>query len=110
MDKNSIVAARIKVIRVNKNILQKHVASHLYISENAYSRIENGHTKLTIGCLYKIAGALDCKIEEILDLNKSIEANINQNIVISQFNEGSFNITLNPSDFLVLKGLLESKT
>lgn len=44
-----------------------------------------------------------------LGLEKSAIANNNSNVVISQFNEGSFNITLGQSDFLALKELLESK-
>jgi transcriptional regulator with XRE-family HTH domain len=109
MDRNSIVATRIKKIRIIKNILQKHVASQLAISENAYSRIENGHTKITVEYLYLIADALDSKVEELLGLEKTAEPHDNPNLVISQINEGSFNITLAPSDFAVLKDMLESK-
>jgi transcriptional regulator with XRE-family HTH domain len=109
MDRNSIVASRIKEIRIRKNILQRHIASHLTISENAYSRIENGHTQITVEYLYLIADALDSKVEELLGLEKTSVAHNNSNVVISQFNEGSFNITLAPSDFAALKEMLESK-
>ncbi len=109
MDRNSIVASRIKEIRKNRNILQKHIASHLTISENAYSRIENGHTQITIEYLYLIADALDSKVADLLGLEKTADTHNNPNLVISQLNEGSFNITLAPSDYLSLKELLESK-
>lgn len=108
MDKNSIVAARIKDLRLKKNMLQKHVASFLEISENAYSRIENGHTKLTIDYLFLISEALECGIEEILHFDKT-EVNSEFKIIVHQINEDSFKITLSPSDFLDLKNLLESK-
>jgi len=98
-----------KKIRLKKNILQKHIASHLQISENAYSRIENGHTQITIEYLYQIAEALDCEIEEILNIKNGNVLNYNSNLVITQINESSFNITLNQNDFLFIRELLESK-
>ncbi|MBK9257263.1 MAG: helix-turn-helix transcriptional regulator [Saprospiraceae bacterium] len=98
MDKNGVIAARIKQLRISKNILQKSVADHLGLSDNAYSRIENGYTHLTINNLYKIKEVLQVSIEDILELKQNNIFNNSKNIVFSQFNEGELQITLNIKD------------
>lgn len=108
MDKNSLVASKIREIRIKKNLLQKHIAHHLGISENAFSRLENGHTKINIGHLYLIADALDCSIEEILDLKN--DSNCSNSLVkITPTNDGSYIISLCHHDFLKLKTILDTK-
>lgn len=79
------------------------MANHLGISENAYSRIENGHTQITIEYLYKIAVAPNCNLNEILINEAEKEPNNNAHILVDQINEGSFSIILNHKDFLSLK-------
>lgn len=99
MDKNSLVAIKIKEIRNIKNILQKEVAKSLGLGENAYSRIEGGHTQITINNLYKIAKTLDTPVEKLLSINATNIANNNNNVVMTQFNEGTVNIQLTPKEF-----------
>ena len=54
MDKNKLIAARLKAIRTRKGILQAAIADYLGIDKTAYSRIETGQTQLTINYLFKI--------------------------------------------------------
>ncbi len=70
MNRNDLIVSKLKQIRLSKNILQKYVAKELNLSENSYSRIENGNTKLTIDNLYKICNILNCKIEDVLEIEK----------------------------------------
>lgn len=110
MDNNSLIASKIKRIRIEKNILQKNVASALNLSENAYSRIENGYTQITINNLLKIIKILDCNLNDILDITKTSTTNNNSNIVFSQFNEGTLNITLTPLEFNELYKIIDERT
>lgn len=60
------VAEKIKKIREEKNYSQSYLAQELGITQKAYSKIENGETKLTIDHLFKIAHALDITVNELL--------------------------------------------
>lgn len=108
MDKNSLVAAKIKEFRIEKNITQKVIASHLGLSENAYSRIENGITQLTINNLFKLTEVLDVSIEKILEIGSKNSATNNKTFIIGQFNEGTLNISLTPQQLSDIKGLFEN--
>jgi transcriptional regulator with XRE-family HTH domain len=59
-------ALRIKKIREFRNFTQQYMADQLDISQNAYSKIENGTTKITIDRLEKIANLLNVPLETIL--------------------------------------------
>ena len=65
-------ALRIKKIREFRNFTQQHLADKLDISQNAYSKIENGTTKLTIDRLEQIANLLDVPIESVLSNEKQV--------------------------------------
>jgi transcriptional regulator with XRE-family HTH domain len=62
----SSIGERIKRIRENKNYTQEHLAGKLGISQNTYSKLETGGTKLTTDRLQEIADILEVPIEEIL--------------------------------------------
>jgi transcriptional regulator with XRE-family HTH domain len=109
MNNNSIVAAKIKEIRIAKNILQRHIAKGLGISDNTYSRIEGGFTQITINNLYKIAEILDKSVETILGLKAATVTNNNNTVVMSQFNDGTVNIQLTPQEFSELYSLIKAK-
>jgi len=59
-------ALRIKKIREYRNYTQQYMADSLELSQNAYCKIENGTTKLTIDRLETIANVLDVPVESIL--------------------------------------------
>ena len=65
-------ALRIKKIREFRNFTQQYLADKLDISQNAYSKIENGTTKLTIDRLEQVANLLDVPIESILSSEKQV--------------------------------------
>jgi DNA-binding Xre family transcriptional regulator len=91
-----------------KSLKQKELSSYLGISENACSRIENGHTRLTIENLYRICEKLGVAISEVLDLSKKNIYNNHSTLLMSQ-NEGTFNITLTPKEFNEIYTLLEER-
>ena len=63
-------ALRIKKIREYRNYTQQFMADSLDLSQNAYCKIENGTTKLTIDRLEEIATILDVPVESILSSEK----------------------------------------
>jgi len=58
------LGARIKELRVKKNISQKDLAMECNFEKASMSRIESGKTNITILTLYKIINALDADIKE----------------------------------------------
>jgi transcriptional regulator with XRE-family HTH domain len=56
----------IRKIREQKKITQEEVARKMGISQNAYSKIENNITQLTIDHVKLICKALDCNVFELL--------------------------------------------
>jgi transcriptional regulator with XRE-family HTH domain len=56
----------IKLIREQKKITQEEVARRIGISQNAYSKIENNITQLTINHVKQISVALDVSPMELL--------------------------------------------
>ncbi|HUM50371.1 MAG TPA: helix-turn-helix transcriptional regulator [Chitinophagales bacterium] len=65
-------ALRIKKLREFRNFTQQYLADKLDISQNAYSKIENGTTKLTIDRLEQIAKLLDVPVESVLSNEKQV--------------------------------------
>ena len=59
-------ALRIKKIREHRNYTQQFMADSLELSQNAYCKIENGTTKLTVDRMEEIATLLDVPVESIL--------------------------------------------
>jgi len=53
------VAANIRRIRESKSYTQDYLAVKLTISQNAYSKIELGYTKITVERLFQIAQILE---------------------------------------------------
>lgn len=58
-DKADLIAGNIRRAREYRNYTQEYLAYKLSISQNAYSKIELGHTKLTVDRLFQIADVLD---------------------------------------------------
>ncbi|MFI5161148.1 MAG: helix-turn-helix domain-containing protein [Sphingobacteriales bacterium] len=61
------VAANIRKVREHRNYTQEYLAAKLKISQNAYSKIELGYTKITIDRLFHIADILEVSSAELLD-------------------------------------------
>ncbi|HTI57588.1 helix-turn-helix transcriptional regulator [Mucilaginibacter sp.] len=53
------VAASIRKIREHRNYTQEYLAAKLHISQNAYSKIELGYTKITVERLFQISEILE---------------------------------------------------
>jgi transcriptional regulator with XRE-family HTH domain len=71
MNINQKVAAKIHEIRTQKNILQSAVAESLDISQNAYSMLENGTTRITIQKIFMLAEYFKVPVSKILDIGEN---------------------------------------
>jgi transcriptional regulator with XRE-family HTH domain len=65
------VAANIRSKRIELNYTQEYLAAKLNISQNAYSKIELGYTKITVERLFQIADILETNITELLNVEKA---------------------------------------
>ncbi|WEK37632.1 MAG: helix-turn-helix transcriptional regulator [Candidatus Pseudobacter hemicellulosilyticus] len=61
------IAGRIRTLRRNREYSQEYMALLLNISQNAYSRLENGKTPITIDRLYQICSILQTDPVQLLD-------------------------------------------
>jgi len=66
INKIKTVAVNIRKIREFRNYTQEYLAVKLDISQNAYSKIELGYTKITLERLYQIAQILDVDLIELI--------------------------------------------
>ena len=67
MTENEFLAslgARIKELRLNKDISQKDLAMECDFEKSNMSRIESGKTNVTVLTLYKISNALETEIKD----------------------------------------------
>jgi transcriptional regulator with XRE-family HTH domain len=64
------IAASIRKKRESKNYTQEYLAYKLNISQNAYSKIELGYTKITVERLFQIADVLEISATELLETEK----------------------------------------
>jgi len=76
MYNNAAIAANIKNARLERNYSQDYVAGRLSISQNAYSKIELGQTKITVERVGAIADILEVGLARLIDVNfwSAIEA------------------------------------
>ena len=63
------VAATIRNKREHRNYTQEYLAAKLDISQNAYSKIELGYTKITIERLFQIADVLEYDVADFINDN-----------------------------------------
>ncbi|QEC42250.1 helix-turn-helix domain-containing protein [Pseudobacter ginsenosidimutans] len=61
------VATKIRTLRRNREYSQEYMALLLNISQNAYSRLENGKTPITIDRLYQIGTILQTNPATLLE-------------------------------------------
>lgn len=64
------VAGNIRKVREFRNYTQDYLAAKLEISQNAYSKIELGYTKITLDRLFHIALILDVEVTQLLYFNQ----------------------------------------
>ena len=72
-----VVAKNIREVREYRKYSQDYLAAKLCISQNAYSKIELGHSKITLDRLFSIAVILEIEVRLLisLDLTAALELN-----------------------------------
>jgi transcriptional regulator with XRE-family HTH domain len=67
------IAANIRHKREYRNYTQEYLALKLNISQNAYSKIELGYTKITLERVFQIAAILEFDVIELINPEIGIE-------------------------------------
>jgi transcriptional regulator with XRE-family HTH domain len=57
---------KIRIVRFSKGYSQDYMARQLHISQRAYSKIECGHTNLSVDRLKAIAKVLEVDVKELI--------------------------------------------
>jgi len=70
-----VIAANIKKARLHRNYSQDYLAAKLHISQNAYSKVELGQTRVTLERLDIIADVLQVEVSSLMTLN-DVQADI----------------------------------
>jgi transcriptional regulator with XRE-family HTH domain len=65
------VATNIRNKREELNYTQEYLAAKLNISQNAYSKIELGYTKITVERLFQIANILEAELGDLITIEKA---------------------------------------
>lgn len=65
------IGNKIRILREIKGISKKEVAINLGISQQAYQKIENGQTKITIDKIQNIANTLNMDFDHLINFNPS---------------------------------------
>ena len=65
------IAASIRNKREERNYTQEYLAYKLNISQNAYSKIELGYTKITLERLFEIADILEIDVIDLISTDRS---------------------------------------
>ena len=63
-----LIAIQIRILRRTREYSQEYMALMLHISQNAYSRMENGKTPITLDRFYEVCQILQIKPSELLDM------------------------------------------
>ncbi len=66
------IAGNIRKVREFRNYTQDYLAAKLEISQNAYSKIELGYSKITLDRLFHIAQILEVEVTQLLYYDASI--------------------------------------
>jgi transcriptional regulator with XRE-family HTH domain len=67
------IAANIRSKREYRNYTQEYLAAKLHISQNAYSKIELGYTKITVERLFQVADVLEMDVTELIKPSGTIQ-------------------------------------
>ncbi|MCD0487047.1 helix-turn-helix transcriptional regulator [Pedobacter sp. MC2016-14] len=68
--RTKVVAANIRKVREFRNYTQDYLAAKLGISQNAYSKIELGYSKLTLDRLFKVSMVMEIDPLKLLYFEK----------------------------------------
>ncbi|CAN5434608.1 hypothetical protein BH09BAC6_BH09BAC6_29000 [soil metagenome] len=68
------ITERIRAIREGKGYTQEYLAVKLHISQNAYSKIELGYTKITLERLLQISVILEVEAYQLISTDMAISA------------------------------------
>lgn len=69
--KAKTVAGNIRKVRDVRNYTQDYLAAKLGISQNAYSKIELGYSKITLERLFSISAILEIEVMQLLDADST---------------------------------------
>ncbi|MDB5286367.1 MAG: transcriptional regulator [Mucilaginibacter sp.] len=69
--KTKAVAVNIRNKREKLNYTQEYLSVKLGISQNAYSKIELGYTKITVERLFQIADILETELIDLINTKKA---------------------------------------
>lgn len=64
------IAANIRKLREYRNYTQDYLAAKLSISQNAYSKIELGYSKITLERLFIISAVLEVEPADLISMHK----------------------------------------
>jgi transcriptional regulator with XRE-family HTH domain len=70
--KMMIITDNVRNRRLELNYTQEYVAKKLSISQNAYSKIERGGSKMTVERLFQIAVILETDIRELISITDKL--------------------------------------
>jgi transcriptional regulator with XRE-family HTH domain len=73
-NKVKAIAANVRKTREQLNYTQEYLAAKLKISQNAYSKIELGYTKITVERLFQIATILEVDVHDLIATEKTAAA------------------------------------
>lgn len=62
------ISTNIRSKREYRNYTQEYLAAKLGISQNAYSKLELGYTKITVERIFQIAEVLDFEVTDFIDI------------------------------------------
>ena len=65
------VAANIRKVREAKNYTQDYLAAKLGISQNAYSKIELGYSKISLDRLFHISSILETDVMQLINQGRN---------------------------------------
>ena len=67
---NKRIALNLRNARLMRNYSQEYLAHQLKISQNAYSKMEMGRTRITVETVFKIASVLEVDIHALLNIKQ----------------------------------------
>ena len=67
---NKRIGLNLRTTRLMRNYSQEYLALQLKISQNAYSKMEIGRTRITVETVFKIAGILEVDILTLLNIKQ----------------------------------------
>ncbi|TWR26653.1 helix-turn-helix transcriptional regulator [Mucilaginibacter achroorhodeus] len=66
------IVFNIRLIREKRNYTQEYMAAKMQCSQNAYSKLELGYSKLTVEKLLQVAEVLDVTVAELVNPQRAL--------------------------------------